>query len=439
MTGVINFDANPSVEYIIKYKEAESINWIIAPGNPTNTSPFYIGGLELNVLYDFSIESSCGIVTFQGISNTPEMFLWIEDTFVCEQDNPFTLADTYTGFSSPQGIYWDETFQRYYVVDVDDVNGNVWWFNPNTMSGYSDANHISGVNFSAVTAHVHDPVNRKIWVAGDNTNGAHVLDIGTGIFTPISYGTNGTPGSSARAPLLLGSTNVYAFSNSPNAIYLYDRITLALNDTILKSTIPFSSTYMTQAYGVTIVGNEAWVWAGSRGNGSIAIYDSNFTTLLSTIDLPSNGAQVPGGSWTPNPSLFWQSHFYDASNNRWYVSDTGSSKIFIINTVSRNIINTIDIGNKRGKNFASASFFKSELSGEIFAAVRCSNTASDIPNTKLYKLSDSGITYMYPDESTTTLKIRVGTNESWGVNQGLVSWQGGAWNIDGQLFKYNES
>ena len=439
----IVFTANPSIEYVISYKLSTDTTWIVPPGNPTSTSPFYIAGLANSTQYDFRVASECGITTVTETTDGPITFVWVEDTYTCEQDTPFTLVNTYTGFSSPQGIFWDQTSGRYYVVDVDDVNGNVWWFNPNIMTGYSDANHIAGVAYSAAAAHVFDPVNRKIWVTGDNTGGAHVLDIASDTFTTITYGTDGSGGSSQRSPIILGPTDVYAFSSTPNQISLYNRVTLALSSTIDKALIPSSSTYMTQSYGVTFVGSEAWVYAQSRTEGKIAIYDSTFSSLVATIDLPTAGcnppSSIPGTSWSPNPGLYWQSHYYDASTNRWYVSDTGSSRILIIDTVTRTIVANFTISNKRDKDFAAAAFFKSQLTGEIFATVRCGDNAGDITaNFKLYKINDSGITYIYPNEATAALVLRSGTNESWGVQQNLVSWQGGAWATDGLLFKYNE-
>lgn len=445
-TGIIHWSGLPgSLGYLVEYKEQASSTWITptSPANPTLNLEYPID-IDADTIYDFRISSLCPNGTFKYgygtlyYPGTPS-FGWIGGDYVCEQDSPFDLIDTYTGFSSPQSIYWDNTTGFFYVVDVDDVQGNVWAFDPDTITGFGSANHIVGANAPInmlVTSNAYDPANRRIWTTGDNTGGARILDMATNTWTFLPYGSNGSGGSGTRNPLILSSSAAYCFSSAPNTIEVFDLATLAPVTTIAKSGIPSSSTYMTQSYGVTFVGSEAWVWAGQRSNGNIAVYDSGFTTLITTISLP--GISTPGGGWTPNPGLYWQSHMYDSATNRWYVSDTGSRQIIIINASTKAIINQISITNLRGKNFASASFFKNELSGEIYAGVRCENNAGDSTlNTKLYKINDTGITYVYPNESVAFLRLREGTNEAFGVQQNLVQWQGGAWATDGLVFKYN--
>lgn len=446
VTAHISWPAVPgSLGYLLEYRAQPSLVWVTPgpPTNPPNPTLSLTYDLEINegTTYDLRISSACAngaskyiyTTLFDPLSPTLE---WVEDTYTCEQDSPFTLDTTYTGFSSPQGIFWDDTSQLFYVVDVDDALGNVFTFDPDTITGFVSANHIVGANAPIglfVAAHAFDPVNRRIWTAGDDTNGARVLDIASGTWTLLSYGTNGSLGSARRSPVVLSASTAYCFSASPDTIETFDLVTLAPISSISKGTIPSSGTYMTQSYGVTFVGSEAWVHAGQRGDGNIAVYDSAFTSLLTTIVLPS--ISTPGGSWTPNPGLYWQSHYYDAVGSRWYVSDTGSSRIIIIDTATKTVVNNIVIGNKRGKDFAACSFFKNELTGEIFASVQCIDTATDTANTKLYRIVGDEITYIFPDQSTTALKNRIGTNEGWGVQQNLVK-PTGAWATDGLVFKY---
>lgn len=434
-----------SLGYLIEYKVQGDPTWL-TPGPPTDPANptlnlFYDLQIDEGIIYDLRLSSQCPDGTFKYRYTTLFDALapalgWMEDTYTCEQDSPFTLADTYTGFSSPQGIFWDEITQLFYVVDVDDALGNVWTFDPDTITGFASATHILGVNAPIglfVASHAFDPVNRRIWTAGDDTGGARVLDMSSATWTLLVYGTDGSTGSSRRSPVVLSSSTAYCFSASPDTIETYDLATLAPISSIPKGGIPSSATFMTQSYGVTFVGSEAWVYAGSRGDGNIAVYDSTFTTLITTIVLPS--ISTPGAPWTPNPSLYWQSHFYDAVNNRWYVSDTGSSRIIILDTLTKGVLNNIVVSNKRGKSFAAGSFFKNELTGEIFASIQCVNAAADTANTKLYRISGDEITYIFPDESTTALKNRIGTNEGWGVQQNLVK-PTGAWATDGLVFKY---
>lgn len=446
VTAHITWPAVPgSLGYLLEYRAQPSLTWITPgpPSDPANPTLNLFYDLDINegTTYDLRISSQCASGKSKYVFTTlfdplVPTLAWVEDTFVCEQDSPFTLADTYTGFSSPQGIFWDDPSQLFYVVDVDDALGNVWTFDPDTITGFPSANHVLGANAPIglfVASHAFDTTNRRIWTAGDDTGGARVLDIAAGTWTLLPYGTDGSTGSSRRSPVVLSASTAYCFSASPDTIETFDLVTLAPISSIPKGGIPSSATYMTQSYGVTFVGSEAWIWAGTRGDGNIAVYDDTFTTLITTIVLPS--ISVPGAPWTPNPSLYWQSHYYDATANRWYVSDTGSSRIIIIDTLTKGIVNNIVISNKRGKDFAAGSFFKNELTGEIFASIQCVDNATDTANTKLYRIVGDEITYIFPDQSTTALKNRIGTNEGWGVQQNLVK-PTGAWATDGLVFKY---
>lgn len=439
-----------SLGYQIEYKEQSSAVWL-TPGPPTNPANptlnlFYDLEIEEGIIYDLRLASICpdGVLKYRYTTlydAASPTYGWIEDTFTCEQDVPFTLLDTYTGFSSPQGIFWDQTSSRFYVVDVDDINSNVYHFNPATFTGFSDIVYALGTNAPVgitSASHAHDAARRRIWISGDDSGGARVLDIASGNWTFLPYGTNAPGGAARRSPIVLSNDTAYCFCSLPDTIETFDLTTLASTGSILKSGIPSASTYMTDAYGVTFVGSEAWVWAGSRGNGSIAVYNNDFTSLITTITLP--GIVPPGAPWSPNPGLFWQSHLYNEATNRWYVGDTGSNSIIVINTLTKAIVNNFTITNLRGKDHASTAFFKNELTGDIFAAVRCLNSAGDLtPNSKLYRIDDTGIVYTYPDESVAQLRLRAGTNEAFGVQQNLVKWQGGAWATDGQVFKYNLS
>lgn len=436
--------------YLVEIKEQSSSTWTtpgppLNPANPTLNLSYEVQ-VEEGITYDVRLSTLCaqGAIKYRYTTIFDPLspsFGWIEDTYSCEQDTPFVLTNTYTGFSSPQGIFWDEPTGLFYVVDVDDVQGNVWTFDPDTITGFPSATHITGPNAPLnmyVTTHALDSTNRRIWTAGDDTGGARVLDIASGTWTFLSYGVNSSLGNSARNPVILSSSTAYCFSNNEgtsSGIKTFDLSTITPTGTILFSSIPSQSTYLTQSYGVTFVGSEAWVWAGSRSNGNIAVYNNTFTSLLATITLP--GIATPGSPWTPNPSFYWQSHFYDEINNRWYVGDTGSNQIIIIDTVAKTIIKQEIIINLRGRDHAATSFFRNELTGEIFASVACANFAGD-PNTnnKLYRLTDSGIAYVYPDESTAALKLRLGTNEAFGVQQNLTKPQAGAWATDGLVFKY---
>lgn len=71
--AIITFTPVPHVLYVITYKKSSSSSWITPPGNPTTTSPFVINNVESGVLYDFKLQSDCGIQTLQGILACPQV------------------------------------------------------------------------------------------------------------------------------------------------------------------------------------------------------------------------------------------------------------------------------------------------------------------------------------------------------------------------------
>jgi len=362
-------------------------------------------------------------------------FSWVEDTYTCQQEELFGLVATYGGFSSPFGIAWDTLTGRYYVVDCDDVNGNFYWFNPDTITGYGSVTHLSG-STSDINVFVVDKENRRIIAAGDESGGAKVLDMAAATVSSLPYGTDAVAGTGRRTPMALSDSYLYAFCSLPNVLRRYNRSTLAFVDEINKSSIPSNGTYLVNGYSVNFIGSEIWVGATSRSAPEIARYSSDFLTLLGTIPLP--GATVPGSPWTA-ASRYWQTHFYDAGNNRYYVSDIGSRKIFVINTLTGAIINSYVINNMRGKHFIDTGFSKSDLDGKIYASVRGTDNLSDpTSNFKLYIINPTtgGIENIYPDASAGHLTTRSGTTQQWGTVTGSVSWTGGSWQTDGLIQKY---
>lgn len=432
--------------YTVEYKLKSSDTWLLAnPPNPTLYT-YYDLEVEEGEEYDGRISSVCPsgskYIFFDILPPEPTpILIWEEDTYQCTQSgNAFTLDDTYTGFSSPQALFYDDTTSRFYVVDSDDVLGNLWYFNPNTITGFGSATHVAGLT-SDVNTWVHDPINRRIIVAGDQTGGAYILNIATNTFTTLVYGTNTTAGSGRRAPLALSANFIYAFCSVPNEIYIYNRSTLAAVSTVTKASITNNTTYLVNGYSVIFVGSEIWVPATARANSGIARYSSDFGSFLGVITLPS--ALKPVSPWTAGTSFFWQTNYYDEANNRLYIADIGSNKLFTINTSTQAVINTTDIVNRRGKAYAISSFFKNELDGKIYMSCHYVDDLTDnVNNYKLYTIDINGdYEYVYPDQSASTLKLRTGTNELWGVNAGRVIWDtpNTGWGTDGLVLKYIQS
>lgn len=440
-----------SLGYLIEYKEMSSSTWLTPgpPANPANPTlnTFYDLEVTQGLVYNGRVTSRCAtgrgnIRLFTIIPNDPTpVLVWEEDTYQCTQaGDAFSLQNTYTGFSSPQNIFWDNTSQRYYVVDADDAAGNFWWFNPATMSGFGSANHIAGltadINFS-----VFDPTNRRIIAAGDTTGGAKVLNIATNTITTLAYGVDGSPGTGIRTPIALSSSSIYCFCSNPNNIYVYNRNTLALTNTINKTLIPSNGIYLVSGYTIIFVGSEIWSIPTARSDGDIARYDSTFTNLLGTISLP--GATKPVAPWTALTSFYWMTNYYDAPNNRLYVADIGSNKLYTINTLTRGLVLTVNIIDRRGKAYAISSFFKNTLDNKVYVSLHCVDDLTDNANNyKLYTIDINGrFQYIYPDQSVSTLSLRSGTNQLWGVNPGRVIWDSPntGYATDGTVTKYTQS
>lgn len=363
--------------------------------------------------------------------------IWVEYTFACEQDTASGLVDTYEGFSSPIGMAYDSTTARFFVVDSDDTGGNFFSFNPDTITNYSSVTHIAGSN-TDINTFIVDRINRRIIAAGDGSGGAKVLNMATSTVTDIPYGNNAAPGTGRRTPVALSDNFFYAFCSSPNVVRRYNRGALTFVDEINKTTIPSNNMYLVNGYSVNFIGDEIWVGATARGNSNIARYSADFLTLIGTISLP--GATIPTTGWTAF-SAFWQTHYYDSENNRYYVSDLGSRNIYVINTITRDIVLQFQITSTRGKNYTSCSFIKNELDGKIYLSVSCINNLGDsTANFKLYKLDP--ITgereIVFPNSSGSQLTLRPGTQEQWAVSPGLRSWDSPNtnWNIDGRILKY---
>lgn len=368
----------------------------------------------------------------------PPTYSWIPLDFTCQQAELVQLIAQYSNFSSPFGLFYDSPTGRFYVVDNDDVGGNFWWFNPDTITGSSSRNYISG-STSDINSYVVDPVYRRILAVGDASGGAKVLDIATNTVTTLAYGTNTSAGSGRRIPIAMSNSYYYAFCSVPNIVRRYNRIDLSFVDEIDKTTIPFQSTYLTNSYAVNFVGSEIWVGAAARNVSEIARYSADFSTLIGTINLPGAAKPTTAGGWTA-ASFYWQSHFYDKDNDRYYVSDIGSKNIYVIEASTATILNQFTITNTRGKSYIDGTWSKNELDGKIYLSVRCTNNLSDsTANYKLYQLNPtSGAKeYIYPDAQVSALVLRVGTSEQWGVSPGNTSWGGVAgWDTDGLVSKY---
>lgn len=434
--------------YLIQYKEQDSDVWITpsSPANPTAGLSYDIE-IETDTYYDGRILTQCpagGKTIYFVMFEETVTFIWVEDTYTCEQDDIFTLSLTVSGLSSPQAILYYQPTNRYYIVDADDVTGNFWWFNPSTFNSPAGRNYIAGQPVAAPlqlkTAAI-DKTNNRLLAAGDTSNGLIVYDIPTNTFTNVVYGTN-SPGGFIRPSINLIGSDYYCvdLSGTPS-IYIVPSSTLTVSSTIAVSSIPSNTTFFNTSYGLTLVNGEIWCTCNTRtsvaGAGNIGVYDTALTTLNDTIVVPG-AITWPGGS-----NRYWQTHFYDEDNDRWYVHDIGSNTLHVINTLTKAVIYSLTFDNRETKSNCNVGFSLNTLTGELFASYFGLNTITDgSPILRFYKVNRATYTFenMFVGSSAANLTNRTGSNEFWAITPGIFEWNvpNTGWDTDGQAFKYTQ-
>ena len=357
---------------------------------------------------------------------------YVEDTTTCEQSMPFTEIKEVSGFSSPIALYYDPVSGRFITVDQDDINGNVYSFNPDTLNSYSDRTVAPGI-VDKILCYDWDATNRKLWVAGNNTDGAKVYDVATNTTSTVNYGINVAYG---RVLLRILGNTVYASTaanvNAVSDMVLINKTTQSVT-TLSNASIPSGNIYFYKSFGIQLVGNEIWCYANQRYDGRIAVYNSTLTSLITVITLP--GAVTISG-WGFNQ--FWQGHYYDEANNRWYAHDIGSNTWHVINTITKTVIKSTTMINRQGKSFSAFGFLTNPVTNDLYLSGNYLNSASDNNQIKAtYKLSRTDYSYNYVyNTAFSALTLRTSTNEVWGVFTGNVYSQTGTlWNTDGLIIK----
>lgn len=427
--------------YLIQYKEQSSSVWITpnSPANPTALTTYPIT-IDDDTYYDARIITQCpngGKIINVVLFNNEATYIWVEDTYGCEQDEVFVLDTTVTGLSSPALVYYDPPQDRFYVIDEDDTTGNFWWFDPDTFTSSAGRNYLVGQPvFSPlyIQSLDVDKVNRRLLGAGPSTNGLVVYDIPTDTFSTVPYGTNGA--FSRLLVRVLGNSIYCANIAGTPSITIINKNTLIISSTINISSIPSGTTYLTGSYGLNIVNGNIWVYAASSrpGTGNIAIYDSNFTTLIGTITIPG------AATWVSEGGTYWQNHFYDEANDRWYAHDIGSNSFHVIDTTSNTVVHSYTFNNRQGKTNSNFTFVLNDITGDLYGSYTGLDDNSDTTQIiRFYKINRTTYDFesINPNQSTSSLTNRSGTNEFWAVAPGTVAWEGTPnWMTDGVAFKY---
>lgn len=431
--------------YLVEYKANGDVNFTTPSDTPNPTlNTFYDLTLTPGVAYTVRLTSfisgkRCTPVLKQfTAAGTPVITLeWVTDDFTCEQEAAFTLQTTYTGFRSPVDIFWEDTLGKFIVVDFDDPNGLVYTFNPLAFTGYADRTVIAGTAGGQTRIGAdYDGDNRRVWYSGDQTSGVKVVDIVGNNTTSLPFGTNG---NFTRMIVKILGTNVYcasrATSGSPTDILIFDKNN-PLNPPITKTnaSIPNGSSYFSDAFTMTKVGNEIWVGAAQRANGDIGRYSLDLSNFYGTVVLPSKAIWVSG--------KYWQGHYFDEAKNKYYVNDSGSNNLYVIDTsneFSPTVVTTQHIGNRRDKAKAVYNFVKNEITDELYFSGNDQNDTSGsgaVSRTYLIDRDSFKFLYIYPNVVFGSLKHRLGTNELWGVTAGQLYTQNPAIPADGSILKF---
>lgn len=439
-----------SLGYLIEYRAQPSLTWITPgpPANPANPtlSLSYVLQIDEGTTYDIRVSSQCNsgrskyvyTTAFDPLSPT---FAWVEDTYTCEQDDPFTIGDTYTGFSSPLSLYWDDIQQRFYAVDQDDINGNLWYFDPTTFTGFGDQTYVPGSIApgaeNIIQTSAHSPSLRKIYMAGPNTTGVMVYNIATGIMGTVNDGS--TDGANARLFTRIMNGTLYVANRLDNTITLINPTTdTVIGTPIDVTTLPGNTgnKYFNSSYYIHPVNGELWVCAAyqRQTSGDIGRYSSDLTTFLGEITIPGAVA-TSGGVWL---SGFWQGHFLDEAKSRFYLADAGSYTNTVIDTISNTVVDQVPVTNMEGRLYPIINWSLNDLTGQLYANKQSMDNPNGVGAINKFYIQDRD-TYqyegMYLNQLTNGLVLRPASNEFWAVTPGVTRPTAG-WDTDGTIFKY---
>ena len=278
--------------------------------------------------------------TTSTTTTTEAPLAWRAATLACETDTQFAIIKQITGISTPENVWYDESLNRVWVADGDNfIKGNVYWFNPATATTEADVTYYTGIKANSLYTSYIDTVYRRIYFFGtdtDNLNNPNGSGVITGLVVysmdsnthiQIPYGSN-----QAFKRMINFVTTNYIYGNDFNtaSFVRFDRATplnTPLNKTYAATGV---AAYFTRgAQQMIEVGDKIWVAAGPGGNntlGSIGIFDTDLNFIRS-ITLPGV-AIVP--STRNGSNYYWQTGFFDADNNLFYVTDFGSNNYYVI-------------------------------------------------------------------------------------------------------------
>lgn len=396
----------------------------LATGLVANTQYYWqvvlyaqVNGVEVASSNSAYLNSVCGPYQVTTNAAPAANLIWVADQQACQKEGLFGLVRTITGLSSPGATWYDVTNNRVYFADYDDsVHGNVGWFNPDTATTSADITYSTAIQDGELYNHAFDPINRRIYFVGANTDGLLVYDIDTDTTSVVTYGTNAPYN---RIALLVTTNLVYAGDGAANLV-LIDRTALTVTSTVSYALLP-QPTHFNLNAGFVEGNGKIYVINGNNPYiGTIGVYSPDFTVHHGEINI---GAAL----WTNSGSVYWQSAFYDQASNRLYVGDIGSSKRIVIDCNTDTVVDTKIVGNRGGKSNVQCSWTLKPSTNELlflFTAFNSTSDATPIKRTYLEDRTTNNYLNMYENQAYTGLSGVTGKSTVIGTNPGGFVWNG---------------
>jgi len=441
--------------YKVEHKKSSDSTWTTDTTGLTTTT-YVVTGLDNSTSYDFRVTATCaGGSTSTGVvtnitTPTPTVYIWVEDTYTCAQDNIFTEVARVDTLSSPSKAFYYAPQGRMYVIDADDPNGIFWWFDPNTFSNASQRNYIPGTT-SLVQCYMqaYDTQYNRLYATGFFTGGSTaggllVYDIPSNTVTTVPYGSNVTSAFS-RTTIAVEGNYIYCGDRTNKTLSLINRSTLTLDSVVDLTTVPGIGTKrVTAGCSLTFINGEVWVWNtgdNPSDNDTLLIYNPTFTTVLGEVDVTAYRSE-----WfisQPNSVGYWGKSYYDAEKKIFYGTDYASKTLIAVDTTTKTIKNVITLSNLEGFN----SFISNIVNDPITNDVYFTGTESTISGvttgarSRSYRINRDNIyiEQLYPDLTINQFERQGSTNFVWGMVPGRRPWDSPntGWNTDGVTIKFS--
>lgn len=386
-----------------------------------------VGGVEINSAQADQLGNVCGPYLITTEAPLAQDLRWVADQTSCEKEGGFGLERTITGLSTPNRTWYDSQNSRVYVTDNDNsVNGNVYWFNPDTATSSADMIYSSVIKDNEIYNTYIDGPKRKIYFVGRNTGGLLVYDIDSNTSSVVAFGTNT---QFSRITLTVSDNYIYC-NDATNSIVIIDRNTLTISSTKPIAGITNSAHFNTDVQLVIGNGKLYAINANNTTIGTIGVYSLDLNTHHGEITLPGATA------WSGGFNNIWQSGFFDSVSGNLYVGDIGSSSRYVIDTDTDTVIDTKVMNNKSGKSNVRSSWTTNPVTGELLYLYGALNNSADSAITRTYLVDRDthAILRMYENQSYSNLTHITGTTRLVGAYGGGVQWNGTpGWDTDGTI------